>query len=163
MIKLINNFRIQHLIKKGKFEEATSLLDKFESNNSLPIETIKLYRNLCIEGKITQLHSRASDLFGKAKYKECAQILSEVKETMVANSKKFGLEENLLNNFFESIKREIENNYTSANVPLKEINPLRKKFQEKAKEIFPGNLGKEYSEILVDALLITSICKSFEK
>lgn len=160
MKKFINNFKIQRLIKNNKFEEAAKLLNKLESNNELSQESINLYRNLCLEGKVTKLYAQASGLFSKAKYKECREILEEVKRTIIANSEKFGFEKAPLNIFFEIVASELEKN---SNISLKEMNPLRRKFQEKAKDTFSNEIGKEYSEILVDTLLMPCICKTFEK
>jgi len=163
MKKFVNNLRIKHLIKNNKFEKATQLLNKFESNNELSQESINLYRNLCLEGKVTKLYAQASGLFSKAKYKECREILEEVKKTIIANSEKFGFKKTSLNNFFEVVTSELEKNYNISNIPLKDMSLLRRKFQEKAKDIFPNEIGKEYSEIMVDTLLMPCVCKTFEK
>jgi len=162
MKKIINVFKIRHLIRKYKFKEATELLNKLESNEGLSKKSINMYRSLCLEGKVTRLYAQASVLFSDAKYKGCREILTEVKETIIANSEKFGFGKVPLNKFFEFIKSELTNNYNDDNVPLEEMAPLRNKFQKKAEELFPDEQGKEYGEILVDTLLMPCICKTYE-
>lgn len=90
MKKLINKFRIQRLIENSRFEDAIQLLNKLESNNEFSQESINLYRNLCLDGKITDLYTQSSSLFSKAKYKECRETLEEVHKIIVANSAKLG-------------------------------------------------------------------------
>jgi len=68
-----------------------------------------------------------------------------------------------LNNFFETAISEFQNTYSVDHISLEEIKPLRVKFQQMAKEVFPNKFGEEYGEILVDVLLMPSVCKAFEK
>ena len=163
MRKFINNFRIQQLIKNSKFEKAGQLLNKIELSNGLSPESVSLYRDLCLEGTIIELYAQSGKLFSKGRYKESREMLEELRKIIIVNAEKLGTGKSELNNFFETVISEFQNTYSVDNISLEEIKPLRVKFQQMAKEIFPNKFGKEYSEILVDVLLMPSICKAFEK
>ena len=138
-------------------------MNKIELSNGLSPESVSLYRDLCLEGTIIELYAQSGKLFSKGRYKESREMLEELRKIIIVNAEKLGTGKSELNNFFETVISEFQNTYSVDNISLEEIKPLRVKFQQMAKEIFPNKFGKEYSEILVDVLLMPSICKAFEK
>lgn len=150
---------------KDIFLNALSEIEDIKEQPLISKETKKSLENFqktCVKAIASILHAEGIAPFQAGDYQKTFEILDSLRSLIVKHCEFFEIERAKLINFIEDIAKDFSGDQNEEITP-KSLNPIRIKYQEKARVIFDNEITSTFIEMLVDALVITIVCKHIIK
>lgn len=150
---------------KDIFIKALSEIEDIKERPSISTETKKSLENFqktCVQAFASILHSEGIAPFKNGDYQKTFEILDSLRSLIVKHCEFFEIERARLIKFIEDMAKDFSGN-PNEEINPKSLNPMRIKYQEKARKIFGNEITSTFIEMLVDALVISIVCKHMLK
>lgn len=150
---------------KDVFIKALSEIEDIKGSPSLSQETqksLEKFQKTCVQEIALILHSEGTIPFQKGDYKRTAEILEDLRKLIVKHCEIFDIERSKLVNFIQYMKNDINSN-PKEEISLKSLKPMKIKYKDKVREYFDNEIAITSIEMLVDAIVISSVCNHMIK
>jgi len=150
---------------KAIFIKALSEIEDIKESSLLSQEaqkSLEEFQKTCVQEIALILHSEGIIPFQKGDYKRTAEILDDLRKHIVKHCEIFNIERSKLVNFIQYMENDIDSNPKEEMSP-RSLNPMKKKYKEKARELFDNEIAIASIEMLVDAIVIIFACSAMIK